>query len=167
MRISCIREDNGRIVCRFPPASTQPSERSNTTVLPSSHVRSDSISGRPMLIAFRKKIRANDGAMTATTPASRIASAACSRDDPQPKFLPGDNHGPPEPRGQGGVEILEDVGCPDTPVPGPQVPAGNNDIGVNVRRQADCSPRALHYAASGDAISPSRALAAAVATEPR
>src|SRR5208283_4378490 len=87
-RISCIRGDNGRIVCRSPPVSTQPPDRSNITGLPSSQARSDSMSGSPILIAFRKKIRAKDGAMTATTPASRRARAACSLEEPHPKFLP-------------------------------------------------------------------------------
>ena len=44
--------------------------------------------GSPTLIALRKKIRANDAAMTHETPDPRIASGACSRDDPQPKFSP-------------------------------------------------------------------------------
>ena len=39
-------------------------------------------------MAFLKKIRAKFGAMTAATPVSLSAIAACSRDDPQPKFFP-------------------------------------------------------------------------------
>ncbi len=47
------------------------------------------MTGRPTLTAFLKKMRANDSATTATTPpASRRATTACSRDDPQPMFLP-------------------------------------------------------------------------------
>ena len=42
----------------------------------------------PTLIEFRKKIRANDCAMTTFTPAPMNASGACSREEPQPKFLP-------------------------------------------------------------------------------
>jgi hypothetical protein len=37
---------------------------------------------------LRKKIRANDSATTARTPAACNATGACSRDDPQPKLRP-------------------------------------------------------------------------------
>ncbi len=42
---------------------------------------------RPRLIAFCRKIRANPRAMT-TRPWPLIVDAACSRDEPQPKFWP-------------------------------------------------------------------------------
>jgi len=41
-----------------------------------------------MLIALRKKMRANESAMTSETPAPRIATGAISRDEPHPKFEP-------------------------------------------------------------------------------
>ena len=44
--------------------------------------------GSPMLIELRKKILANVEAMTQLTPDSLMAIGACSRDEPQPKFLP-------------------------------------------------------------------------------
>jgi hypothetical protein len=49
---------------------------------------SAAIRGSPLFIAFRKNILANDSATTATAPAHFIARAACSRLEPQPKFLP-------------------------------------------------------------------------------
>ena len=42
----------------------------------------------PLPIALLRKMSANDGAMTTRKPASCSAQAACSRDEPQPKFTP-------------------------------------------------------------------------------
>ena len=42
----------------------------------------------PLPIALLRKMSANDGAMTTRKPASCSAHAACSRDEPQPKFTP-------------------------------------------------------------------------------
>ena len=41
----------------------------------------------PFLPAFEKKMSAKLGAMTARKPYWLIAQAACSRDEPQPKFF--------------------------------------------------------------------------------
>lgn len=41
-----------------------------------------------MLMAFRKNMRAKVCAMTQLTPQPLMARGACSRDDPQPEFLP-------------------------------------------------------------------------------
>ena len=41
-----------------------------------------------MATQLRKKMRANDSATTACRPAAPSATGACSREDPQPKFLP-------------------------------------------------------------------------------
>ena len=48
-----------------------------------------------------------------------------------------------------------------------EVPASDNNIGIDIRRETHGSSSALHYPTSGDVISPLRALAAAVATDPR
>jgi hypothetical protein len=41
-----------------------------------------------MLMALRKKMRANESAITSEMPAPRIATGAISRDEPQPKLDP-------------------------------------------------------------------------------
>ena len=46
------------------------------------------IAGRPMLMALRKKILAKDFAMTACTPSAFKTPGACSLEEPQPKFSP-------------------------------------------------------------------------------
>jgi hypothetical protein len=46
------------------------------------------MSTMPFLPAFEKKMSAKVGAMTARKPKSLSAHAACSRLEPQPKFLP-------------------------------------------------------------------------------
>ena len=125
------------------------------------------MSGRPILIAFRKNIRAKDGAMTATTPASRKGKDCLFPRRATSEILTGDNHGSHETGSKRRIEILEHMGRPDVPVPGPQVPAGDDKIGINIGRETHGHPSALHYPASGEVISPCIALAAAVATEPR
>jgi hypothetical protein len=42
----------------------------------------------PLPMALARKMSANDGAITTVKPASCSAHAACSRDEPQPKFTP-------------------------------------------------------------------------------
>src|ERR1017187_4391414 len=67
-----------------------PPIRSISSSSPLEHARLASgatTAGRPRLIAFRKKMRANDWAMTAPAPANFSAAAACSRLEPQPKFF--------------------------------------------------------------------------------
>ena len=44
--------------------------------------------GSPIFIELRKKMRANVAAMTQLMPDALIAIGACSREEPQPKFLP-------------------------------------------------------------------------------
>ncbi len=48
----------------------------------------NAIGNIPFLKQLFAKISANDGAMIARNPYSPSAHGACSRDDPQPKFLP-------------------------------------------------------------------------------
>ena len=45
---------------------------------------------RPTLRQFERKMSPNDGATTTSKPYSCSAHAACSRDDPHPKFTPGE-----------------------------------------------------------------------------
>ena len=52
------------------------------------------MTGKPMFMALRKKMRANDSAMTHLTPEYFNANGACSRLEPQPKFLPPTNMTP-------------------------------------------------------------------------
>jgi hypothetical protein len=54
-----------------------------------------SITGKPMFMALRKKMRANDSPMTHLTPEYFSASGACSRLEPQPKFFPPTRMTPP------------------------------------------------------------------------
>jgi hypothetical protein len=75
----------------FPFASAVPSDICSTIVSPvctSSGRSLQTIAGRPILIAFLKKIRAKDFAITACTPNAFRTPGACSLEDPQPKFSP-------------------------------------------------------------------------------
>ncbi len=80
----------GRARRPAPPTEIVFAPRSTETSAPSSNAAVEGVvSGRrPTLIAFRKKMRANDSATTYRTPAPFSASGACSRDEPQPKFRP-------------------------------------------------------------------------------
>src|SRR5712692_4735738 len=84
----------GRAVHGIPTpdgSRTSPRARSSSIVSPAfTRLRSPSHSmvGRPRLIAFRKKIRANEFARIAEMPRALRATGACSRLEPQPKFTP-------------------------------------------------------------------------------
>jgi hypothetical protein len=121
------------------------------------------MSGSPTLIAFRKNIRAKDGATTATTPASLIAIAACSAAE----IFSCHDHRSVHPAGKRWIEILEHVRNPGTVVLCPEVAPGNHKVRINICTNTDCTPFTLHQDPPGTDISPSSALAAAVATDDR
>jgi len=56
---------------------------------------------------------------------------------------------------------------PDTMILCAQVAPGNHKIRINICTNTDCTPFALHQDTPGTEISPSSALAAAVATDDR
>src|SRR3972149_22013 len=69
--------------------SMTPPAKSTSSSSPASTLSvSQTSTGRPTLIALRKKIRAKDLAKTALTPAILIIRGACSRLDPRPKLRP-------------------------------------------------------------------------------
>ena len=120
-----------------------------------------------MLTALRKKILANEGAATATTPASLRAMAACSRDEPQPKLPARHDHRPREPPCKGGIEVFKGVRRPDRSVLRPQVAPGDDQVGVDVPAETDSAPGAPHRNSSGEVMAPTSAVAAAVMGEAR
>jgi hypothetical protein len=73
------------------PASIVPVSGSTLTESPAasaSAASGHSRTGRPMLIEFLRNIRAKDFAITHEIPAPLMATGACSRLEPRPKFLP-------------------------------------------------------------------------------
>ena len=96
----------------------------------------ETTAGRPRLMALRKKMRANDAAITAPAPANFSAAAACSRLEPQPKFFAATMNSPrPELRANLRVRQLEQVLGGLLAVGDVQIAAGIDEIGIDVIAQ--------------------------------
>lgn len=155
---------------------TVPASRSTSTLSPSrtsGRIPGQTRTGRPMAMALRRKIRANDSATTQATPRALRFSGAVSRLEPHPKFRPAITRSPGRTcagnllSSDSSVWVMRTSTGSIAHCPGDSASVLTSSPKHHARPRMGSSMSAAHLSSRGSVIEPVTADAATVAGEAR